>query len=166
MVRIDEFIKMGRFLTPNDVKTGDTITIIDEGTYVPADQSGFGRPAFRIRVKLPSGEEKLWSINRTTANRFSNTWGVETSTWVGKKVKIEVVEQNVGGILKKVIYGHPVTEDESESFIEGLRKIYGTRGISIVDFEQLVKTAAITETPQELIKKYNLKTEGDKVFFK
>jgi hypothetical protein len=166
LVKIDEYLKWGKFLTPTDIKTGDVVTIIDEGTYFPADQTGFNRPAFRIKIKLQNGDEKLWSINRTTANRFKDAWGDETAKWVGKKVRLEVIEQNVGGVIKKVIYGHPITEDESQSFIESLKKIYGSRGIPTADFERLVKTALPGEDPQTLIERYGLKTEGGKVFLK
>jgi 4-hydroxy-3-methylbut-2-enyl diphosphate reductase IspH len=40
-----------------------------------------------------------------------NAWGDESKKWVDKKVKVELVKQNVRGELKVVVYGHPMAEE-------------------------------------------------------
>jgi hypothetical protein len=61
-------------------------------------------------VRLPSGEVKPWTMNRTTQRKCAETWGDETRAWVGKKIKIQLREQNIRGLMKTVIYGIPIKE--------------------------------------------------------
>jgi len=97
----------GNFLMPTDVKTGDTVTLTDEGRNLTAQETPFGRAVFQIGVKA-GDEDKVWTMNKTTQRRLIEAWGDETSGWVDKKVKIEVLKQNVRGEIRSVIYGFPV----------------------------------------------------------
>jgi len=104
-------IRVSEWLRPSDVREGDIVTIADEGRNRSAEETPFGREVFEIGVKLPSGEVKLWTMNRTTQRRCAEAWGDETRNWIGKKVRIQLREQNVRGIMKTVIYGIPVEEE-------------------------------------------------------
>jgi len=83
------------------------VEIVDEGRYRPASETPFNRPVFEIGVKLPNGEFKVWTMNRTTQRALIDAYGSETKQWVGKKVIINVVSQNVRGVMKDVLYGQP-----------------------------------------------------------
>jgi len=104
-------VKAGDWLRPGDVKDGDIVTIVDEGKYRSADETPFGREVFEIGVKLPNGEVKTLTMNRTTQRRCVKAWGDETRNWVRRKLRIELREQNVRGVMKTVIYGVPITEE-------------------------------------------------------
>lgn len=104
-------IRVSKWLRPGDVRDGDMVTIVDEGRSRSAEETPFGREVFEIGVKLPSGEVKFWTLNRTTQHRCAEAWGDETRNWIGKQVKVEVREQNVRGVIRKVLYGIPIKEE-------------------------------------------------------
>jgi hypothetical protein len=101
-------LTLGEWLRPSDLRDGDILTIADEGTVRGAESTPFGREVFEIRVRLPGGEEKVWTMNLTTQRRLIDAWGKDTRSWVGRKVKVQLQQQNVRGIVKTVIYGTPV----------------------------------------------------------
>ena len=111
MVRIP---RLNEFLRPEHLQGGDVLEIVNEGEYRSAEETPFGRAVFQIGVRLPNGDTKIWTVNRTTLRRLAEAWGDETEHWVGKKVKVKLVEQNVRGELKKVIYGFPVEGEAPE----------------------------------------------------
>ena len=102
------------WLRPSDVHDGDIVTIIEEGRKRDANETPFNRAVFEIAVRLPSGEEKIWTMNRTTQRRCIEAWGKETKNWIGKKLRIELREQSVKGVMKKVIYGFPTADNALE----------------------------------------------------
>ena len=104
-------IKISEWLRPSDVKDGDIITILDEGKKRSADETPFGHEVFEVNVKLPDGEVKLWTMNRTTLRRCVEAWGDESKAWIGKKVRVQLREQNVRGVMRTVIYGVPIKEE-------------------------------------------------------
>jgi len=104
-------IRVSKWLRPSDVRDGDTLVIIDEGKSRGADETPFGHEVFEVNVRLPNGEVKLWTMNRTTLMRCIEAWGDETKAWVGKQVRIQLREQNVRGVMRTVIYGVPIKEE-------------------------------------------------------
>jgi len=96
------------FLSADMVENGDLLTIVNEGKFLTADETPFKRAAFQIEVKLPNGSEKTWTMNKTTRKRLAAAYGDDSLEWVSKKVRVELLKQNVRGELKIVIYGHPV----------------------------------------------------------
>ena len=109
-------VKIGnsRWLRPSDVKDGDIVTIVGEGQKRSANETPFKRAVFEIPVRLPSGEQKIWTMNRTTQRRCMEAWGNETRNWVGKRLRIKLKEQNVKGVMKTVIYGFPLADRVSD----------------------------------------------------
>ena len=107
-------INVRRWLKPNDVNDGDIITVIDEGRKRDANETPFKRAVFEIPVRLPSGEQKIWTMNRTTQRRCIAAWGNETRNWIGKRLRIKLKEQNVKGVMKTVIYGFPLADRVSD----------------------------------------------------
>jgi len=104
ILEIDDWLK------PSDIKNDDVVLIIDEGRIRTADETPFNRDVFEITVALPSGQTKIWTMNKTTQKSCIEAWGKDTSKWVNKEIRLKIVEQNVRGVLKKVIYGIPIVE--------------------------------------------------------
>jgi hypothetical protein len=144
MVKISEIKGLStRFLRPDHVKTGDVLEFVSEGEYVPKEESQFGRDLFQIDVRLPDGTVKTWTMNLTTRNRMVEAYGDDTKNWVGKKVRVEVANQNVRGTMRKVIYGFPAAaEDETaklRKFVtEELRPIFPEK-VDMETFERLIQ---------------------------
>lgn len=89
-----------RFLKANDnCKDGDIVKILDEGVWSEGD---FGQ-RFNAQVRLPNGDEKTASFNNTSLRNLSEHYGKETSVWVLKDARINIVKQNVRGTMRNVI---------------------------------------------------------------
>jgi len=107
-------IKDSNYLKSTDVKTGDIVELTNEGEYIPAEETSFGRETFEINIILNDNETKTWTMNKTTRIECKETWGNDSAAWVGKTLSIEIVKQNVKGQLKEVIYGHPIVEEKPQ----------------------------------------------------
>lgn len=110
---------VGRFAKVGvDYKENDILTIANEGKEV---EGSFGiQDAFL--VKLTNGEEKNMSFNQTSINNMINSYGEDSVKWVGQKVKVWLILQNVQGKMKKVTYlSHPDAEvtDSGDFVIPG-----------------------------------------------
>jgi hypothetical protein len=170
LVKLSEIEKKisSRFLRGEDVKSGDVVTIVDEGEFLDETQTGFGRPAFRIKVRLESGEEKLWTVNRTSLNNLKKAFGDDTKFWVGRKVRLETSLQNVRGQLRTVIIGFPVVQEEDllarelRDLVNSLKQT-GMREISKSDFQRFLTIKGLKVSVDEALSKLNLKVEGDVV---
>ncbi|MDI6813769.1 MAG: hypothetical protein QMD10_09560 [Desulfitobacteriaceae bacterium] len=124
-------IKVGEWLRPSDVHEGDIVTIVNEGRNRGADETPFGREVFEIDVRLPSGEVKPWTMNRTTQRRCAEAWGDETKGWVDKPVRIQLREQSVRGIMKTVIYGVPIKEELPAAEVKPVAPSEAEEGVTL-----------------------------------
>jgi hypothetical protein len=94
-------IAIGNWAKPGqDLRDGDLIEILDEGKEVENPKFG-KRNVFSIATK--NGIKSL-TFNQTTINNLIDAFGAETKQWVGKTVKVWIIKQNVGGLLRNVIY--------------------------------------------------------------
>lgn len=98
-------VNLTPFLTVNDVKTGDVVTITGEGEY---RESKFGKDRLVVPIRLQNGEPRIWTLNQTTINKLIDAYGDETKNWIDKNVKLTVADVMVRGELRKAIYGEPV----------------------------------------------------------
>jgi hypothetical protein len=90
------FAKLGK-----DFEEGDVITFASEGEMVPGE---FGEKlTFKIKTK-GSDEKKNLSLNQTSVNYLIDAYGDDTTSWIGKQVKVWVVDQNVSGKIRAVVY--------------------------------------------------------------
>lgn len=96
----------GNYLTTDDVNDLDLLPIVGEAIEV---ESQYGT-RLHLPVKTRRGENKIFSLNKTSKNNLISAYGKETTAWIGKKVLIKVFSQNVRGAVKDVIYGHPEGE--------------------------------------------------------
>jgi hypothetical protein len=107
MTNIKEFVK-GNFLSLKDLKElqEKTAIILEEGELNP--ENPWGNESLEIPIKLSNGQERIYSPNKTSARILSESWGEETKSWINKKLKFDIVKQNVKGELKDVVYASPI----------------------------------------------------------
>lgn len=110
-------ISVGAWLKPvDDFNEDDFVEIANEGKQVPSD---FGtQNAFLIKTE--DGKEGNVGFNQTTINNLVDGYGEDSINWIGKKVKVWRILQNVQGKMKKVNYFlHPdtVLDEATQSFI-------------------------------------------------
>lgn len=85
-----------------DFDEGDVITLVSEGDMVPGE---FGeRLVFKVSTK--NGGRNL-SLNQTSINHLHDGLGNDTAKWKGQNVKVWVVDQNVSGKIRAVVYLTP-----------------------------------------------------------
>jgi len=111
MVRISDF---DEYLHADAVNDGDVLEITGRARYVSSEEATFGRAYLEMKVKLPNGKAKIWSPNKTTLKKMARTFGDDTDAWIEKKVKIQIVRQNVRGEMRDVLYAEPVTEPDQK----------------------------------------------------
>lgn len=107
MVRISD---LDEYLRAHAIENGAMIEITGRARYVSSEEAAFGRPYLEIRVKLPNGKSRIWTPNRTTLKKLAKVFGDDSDTWVGKRVKLSIVTQNVRGEMREIIYGDAVVE--------------------------------------------------------
>jgi hypothetical protein len=64
-------------------------------------QSSKGR--YELLLEM-SGEEWKWLANKTSLRSLQAAFGTNADNWVGKTLKVWVIEQLVQGKMKKVVY--------------------------------------------------------------
>ena len=107
--------ELSEFISPgDDVKDGESIVILDEGSFVTfnagkADE----KKSLQLKVKCPSGKIKKWTVNKTSLNQLKEEWGKNSSAWVGKTVLVEVVKVNTPNGPKKTIIGYASAEKKT-----------------------------------------------------
>ena len=106
---------LNEFISPEDVIDGDIITFVDPGEikkvdFSPKKDGSNERLVLQITIELPDGKEKRMTMNKTSQRAIAAKYSPNSEQWVGKKAKIVLVRQNVGGNLKPVIYLEPYEE--------------------------------------------------------
>ena len=84
--------------------------ITGKGRRISAEESAFERTYVEIPVRLPNGQDKTWTPNKTSIRALAKVFGDDLDSWVGKKVKVNISRQNVRGEMKDVLYGEPYVE--------------------------------------------------------
>lgn len=107
-VSVGAFVKKGV-----DVNNNDIITIANEGKEV---EGQYGLQHVFL-VKLKGGDEKNLSFNQTSLNGLIDAYGADSIQWIGKKVKVWIIKQNVAGKFTDVLYvSHPEADLTTEGF--------------------------------------------------
>lgn len=107
MVRISD---LDEYLHADAAENGDVVEITGKARYISSEESTFGRSYLEIPVRLANGKSKIYTPNKTTLKRLAKAFGDDADMWIGKKVKLEIVKQNVRGEMRDVIYGEAVAE--------------------------------------------------------
>lgn len=109
---------MSDFLAAQDVKNGDIVTVIGEPTLRTATETGFDRDVYTIKIILPNGDDKDWTLNKTTYNTLFDAFGDESRDWLKRRVAIRKTRQNVRGTMRDVLYGEPYKEPQQAAKAE------------------------------------------------
>ena len=72
--------------------------------YPDLDDPNKTKRRLKIIVKLSDGVEMDWFPNKTSIKTMTKKEGLEMDNWVGKKFEWKVLEQQVAGNLRKVIF--------------------------------------------------------------
>lgn len=94
------------WLKPEDVKPEARLIFMDAGErkQIPTAEGEEPRETFEIGVKLPSGEKRIWTMNKTSQRAVAQKYGIDTEKWINMPVDVYVSPQNVRGVIKEVIY--------------------------------------------------------------
>lgn len=110
MVKLEE--RKSEYLSGNNSKTGEIVTILDSGTAVKG-QWGDG-----YKFQVERNKEKLsYTPNSTAMEVFKTAWGLETDQWIGKQFKCIVEEATKLGkpankLFAEVVKSAQVEEEE------------------------------------------------------
>lgn len=96
------------FLDASMVRDGDVVVVLDAGAFREPEETGLQRTIFQVGVRLPDGRRKTWTMNKTTRGRLAVAYGDDSAAWVNRSIRVQVLQQNVRGETKQVLYGHPV----------------------------------------------------------
>jgi len=108
MVEIPKRCKAG-FIDPELINDGDTVEILDVDV-IPKEETKFGKSDRTILAVTLKGNEYRWGINNITNDRLVDTFGGDSSNWIGKKVTIDKQRQIVAGKERNVLYGIPLSQ--------------------------------------------------------
>ena len=99
------------YLKTENIKSGDLITIINEGELVASAKytypNGEPRKDFLIKVKHNDTEVDM-RINATNKKVLIGAFGDETAQWVNKQVRLDTANVMVSGKMMKTIVMQPV----------------------------------------------------------
>lgn len=95
------------FLDSTMIENEKTIVLLNDGEFKEPEETGLSRTVFQIKVQIPDGRKKTWTMNKTTRKKLAKSWGDDSTNWVNRKVRIRISPQNVRGEIKDVIYGEP-----------------------------------------------------------
>ena len=89
-----EYAKKGE-----DIKNGDVIKILNEGTWI---EGQFGQQLV-VKVNTRNGEKNV-NFNQTTINILHDEFGADTAKWIGKEVIIRAKKDTVAGRKVEIYY--------------------------------------------------------------
>ena len=99
------------YLKSADVQQDEEVKFMSEGEWSESKKftnpDGTAKQQFIVKVEC-GGETKDFTLNATNRNTLIQHFGKDTALWVGKSAKIQLVQQNVAGSLKSVIYLDPI----------------------------------------------------------
>lgn len=99
----------GDFLKADDLKGGEVITILDEGTKAEIQVTeGKTRQVTNFIVDV-EGKEKTYTPNIFALRKLVEAWGDETKKWVNQQFEVEIVNILVAGQKRKTIEPIPIT---------------------------------------------------------
>lgn len=124
-------INTSGFLKASELNGETLATFVDEGKYVLSqfkDQNDQPRQNFNITVTI-DGDEKIWTMNKTSQRSTADVYGSETSKWVGRSVLLNTVQVMVQGKLcdsvmckaspdTPTVNVEPVVETQKEAWSE------------------------------------------------
>lgn len=83
-------------------------TIIGDATL--NEDTPFGKAILEVEVKLSNGKMKMYGMNKTSCGSLIKAFGVETKSWIGKRIKFVVTQQVVNGQKRDVIFADALVD--------------------------------------------------------
>ena len=102
------------YISAKEVEKGAVIEILDPGKEQESKftyENGDPKTDYIFRV-MYKGEEKNLRMNTTSRRAMCEAFGFETTDWVGKKAKIQLIPTPKGD--NKMIALDPITDDWGE----------------------------------------------------
>ena len=100
-----------KFLISAEVENGDVVEIVKEPYIQSAEKSKFGKERTIVTVRFQrNGQVRRWSLNNMSNDALLDAFGADGDLWRGLKVKIQMREENVGGVMKSVLYAKPLVQ--------------------------------------------------------
>lgn len=111
--------KKRTWLKSENVKNGDTLTILNEGEIVTSSKftyaNGEPKKDFVLLVSH-NGAEADFTVNATNKKTLIASFGDETKNWMGKVVKVGVANVMIGGATKKSIMVEGSVDTKNTSY--------------------------------------------------
>ncbi len=99
------------WLKTENIKSGDLITILNEGEVIPSArftyESGEPRKDFVIKIKH-NDQECDFRVNATNKKILIKAFGNDTAQWVNKQCKVDSAPIMVSGKMLKTIMISPI----------------------------------------------------------
>ena len=108
-------IQLDSFLKAEDLvgKTIDKpqIATIKNVSFVEASDLGFKSEEGRFQLIVEFNDDTFeWLANKTSLKAIKSVYGSESNDWIGKKIGLYALDQNVSGELKKVVYAKVIAK--------------------------------------------------------
>lgn len=116
-------LSTGNYLRGDEIPAqGLTVKLLDEGTFVKRDyEDGSSKQSLEFNIEILSpknmvGQEKIYTMNKTSQQNIANAWGDDTIEWVGeeKEISIHANKANVRGTQRDVMYAKPIVSDPAD----------------------------------------------------
>jgi hypothetical protein len=93
-----------------DVKDGDLVVIDGPGEFVEFEdkQTKEKRTRLKIPIVCVDGTPKDVTLNETSRKKLVEGYGKQTENWVNKNALVSIIQKDVFGQIKKIIYLSPV----------------------------------------------------------
>ena len=82
----------GDFISAKSIKDGDIIEIINEGAVEYSE--ALKKDTFNVKVML-NDKVKTWSPNNKHGKLLQQAFGLDSKEWIGQKVQLMLVEDNM-----------------------------------------------------------------------
>ncbi len=106
-------VLLDKNLSPDDIRPEKTIRFVDAGHFDTFDDKEAGEGAkkdvFFINILLPSGEKRLWRMNKTSQKSVMALYGRDTTKWVNNLVDLFTQPMVVQGKNVEAIYARKHT---------------------------------------------------------
>jgi hypothetical protein len=99
-------LQLKEYLSKDDFPKNGVMKVLflDEGEFGTATFDDKTSETFEIGIELSTGDHRRWTMNKTSQRAVAEWHGPDTVKWVGQAAELFLMDTNVAGKLKKVIY--------------------------------------------------------------
>ena len=107
------------WLRPEEVKPSDVLTISSSHRKTKIPTKDGDKDVWEVDVVTSNDKRRAWTLSKTNYIALATKLGENSDAWIGKKVNVFKVMQNVMGSFKEVIYVEGVGRKPSIEILEG-----------------------------------------------